>query len=185
MRLFFDTEFTGLHKNNTLISIGLISDDKKHTFYAELTDYDESQCDDWIQLHVIDKLTYRYNDPFKSVFKHPDGTEDYRMKGTKQEVSDYVLEWLRKFKEVEFWGDCVAYDWLLFIDLIGMGKPMRKMPKNFVSYQAFDVFTVLKLKGYNAKDNRHIILDLDDGVGQHNALYDADITRQLYNKIIN
>ena len=48
MKIFFDTEFTGLHKNTTLISIGLISEDRR-SFYAELTDYDKEQCDDWIK----------------------------------------------------------------------------------------------------------------------------------------
>jgi hypothetical protein len=36
-KLFLDTEFTGLHQNTTLISIGLIAD-TGDTFYAELTD---------------------------------------------------------------------------------------------------------------------------------------------------
>jgi len=40
-KIFFDTEFTGLHQNTTLISIGLISECGK-TFYAELTDYDKT-----------------------------------------------------------------------------------------------------------------------------------------------
>jgi uncharacterized protein YprB with RNaseH-like and TPR domain len=35
-KLFLDTEFTGLHQNTTLISIGLIAD-TGDTFYAELT----------------------------------------------------------------------------------------------------------------------------------------------------
>jgi hypothetical protein len=38
-KVFFNTEFTGLHQNTTLISIGLVSECGK-TFYAELTDYD-------------------------------------------------------------------------------------------------------------------------------------------------
>ena len=42
MKVWFDTEFTGLHKNTTLISIGLVTENGK-TFYAEFTDYDESQ----------------------------------------------------------------------------------------------------------------------------------------------
>ena len=50
-RLFFDTEFTGLHQKTTLISIGIVSDDSK-TFYAEFTDYDKTQCDDWINENV-------------------------------------------------------------------------------------------------------------------------------------
>lgn len=39
MKIFFDTEFTGLHKDTTLVSIGMVSEDNRQ-FYAELTDYD-------------------------------------------------------------------------------------------------------------------------------------------------
>ena len=54
-KIFFDTEFTGLHQNTTLISIGLISECGK-TFYSEFTDYDKSQLDDWLQENVINNL---------------------------------------------------------------------------------------------------------------------------------
>ena len=36
MKVWFDTEFTGLHKNTTLISIGLVNE-YNETFYAEFT----------------------------------------------------------------------------------------------------------------------------------------------------
>ena len=52
MNLYFDTEFTGLRKDTTLISIGIVSEDGRK-FYAEFTDYDESQCGDWIKQNVI------------------------------------------------------------------------------------------------------------------------------------
>lgn len=51
MKLFFDTEFTGLHKDTTLISLGMVDEDGR-TFYAEFNDYDKSQCDEWIQKNV-------------------------------------------------------------------------------------------------------------------------------------
>jgi hypothetical protein len=54
-KIFFDTEFTGLHQNTTLISIGLISECGKE-FYAELTDYDVTQIDDWLKQNV--KILY-------------------------------------------------------------------------------------------------------------------------------
>ena len=47
-KVFMDCEFTGLHQKTTLVSIGLISDCEK-TFYAELTDYDKTQIDEWLQ----------------------------------------------------------------------------------------------------------------------------------------
>lgn len=52
---FFDTEFTGLRKDTTLISIGIVSDTGDR-FYAELTDYDEGMCDEWIEKNVLDHL---------------------------------------------------------------------------------------------------------------------------------
>ena len=42
MKIFFDTEFTGLHKNTTLVSIGMVAENG-HTFYAELNDYNHNQ----------------------------------------------------------------------------------------------------------------------------------------------
>jgi uncharacterized protein YprB with RNaseH-like and TPR domain len=55
MNLFFDTEFTGLHKDTTLISIGCVLDNG-NKFYAETTDYDINQVDDWIEKNVIANL---------------------------------------------------------------------------------------------------------------------------------
>jgi mannitol-1-phosphate/altronate dehydrogenase len=51
MKIFFDTEFTGLHKNTTLISIGLVAGDGT-TFYGEIENYDKTQVDEWIQKNV-------------------------------------------------------------------------------------------------------------------------------------
>lgn len=44
-KIFFDTEFTGLHQKTTLISIGFIAETGE-TFYAELTDYNKSQINE-------------------------------------------------------------------------------------------------------------------------------------------
>jgi hypothetical protein len=60
---------------------------------------------------------------------------------------------------------------------------MRKFPNNFTSYQAFDIFTVLKLEYYNPKKNRHEILGIEN-TNQHNSLYDAEITMKLYNRFV-
>ena len=68
MKLFFDTEFTGLHKDTTLISIGIISEDER-TFYAELTDYDKSQVDDWIKENVIDNLLLKDKEGYYIMIK--------------------------------------------------------------------------------------------------------------------
>jgi DNA polymerase III epsilon subunit-like protein len=179
MKIFFDFEFTGLTMKTTPISLGMVTEDG-HKFYAEFTDYNKEQCDDWINENVINKL--QYND---EIFYLENDKENNKLiiKNNKQAISDSVHEWLKQFKDIEFWGDCVAYDWLLMIDLLGMGKPMRKFPNNFTSYQAFDIFTVLKMEYYNPKKNRHEILGIEN-TNQHNALYDAEITMKLYNRFV-
>ena len=58
MKIFFDTEFTGLHQHTTLISIGLIAEDGRK-FYAEFNDYDKSQVDEWMQENVINNLKFK------------------------------------------------------------------------------------------------------------------------------
>ena len=54
-KLYFDTEFTGLHKDTSLISIGII-DEYGNKFYGEITDYNKTQVDKWIQENVIYNL---------------------------------------------------------------------------------------------------------------------------------
>jgi hypothetical protein len=179
MNIYFDFEFTGLHKNTTPISIGLITD-SGHEFYAEFNDYDKTQCDDWIEKNVIsnllfnDKLMYLEMDADKKI---------YLIKNDKETISLMLTNWLNQFKKLEFWGDCVAYDWILFMDLLGMGKPMRKVPKNFTSYQAYDVHTLLKQAGMDSKKNRHVLLGIEPSLNHHNSLYDAGITKQMYELI--
>ena len=45
MKIFLDTEFTGLHQYTSLLSIGLVDEDGRH-FYAEISDYDFTQMDE-------------------------------------------------------------------------------------------------------------------------------------------
>ena len=91
MNIYFDTEFTGLHKDTTLISIGLISEDNK-TFYAEFTDYDESQCDDWMKTNVIYNLSIKdygvTKDRFESEMQR--GLWGYHLK-QHEEISQHQL----------------------------------------------------------------------------------------------
>ena len=180
MLIFTDTEFTGLHKNNTLISIGLVSGNGEK-FYAEFNDYNKSQCDEWIHENVIAKLKWNDIDVF---FEADTETNTTYVKNDKKHVSILLHKWLSKFSKIEFWGDVIAYDWVLFMDLLGMGSPMRIMPKNFTSYQAYDIFTALRMKGLNSRENRHVLLGLENKINQHNSLYDAEIIKMLHEKFV-
>jgi hypothetical protein len=55
MLIFLDTEFTDF-KNRELISIGLITEDGLHEFYAERTDFNYEYCSDFVRSAVWAQL---------------------------------------------------------------------------------------------------------------------------------
>ena len=57
MIIFYDFECTRLHLETTPMSLGLVSYDRSHEFYAEFTDYDSSQLDDWLREHILGNFT--------------------------------------------------------------------------------------------------------------------------------
>lgn len=170
-KIFFDTEFTGLRKDTTLISIGLISECGKK-FYAELTDYDQSQVDEWIKENVISKLTLthhikktnssweqwpgadlgRTENALSLALKMRDVKEIPSIEciGQKAMVADRLKKWLSQFEHVEMWSDCLSHDWVLFCDLFGGAM---EIPKN-IYYIPFDLSTLFKLKGIDPDVNR-------------------------------
>lgn len=183
MNIYFDTEFTGLHKNTTLISIGLISEDNK-TFYAEFVDYDESQCDDWIQTNVIDNLQIKDYGVMKDTW------DETIIKGNKTLVKFYLSMWLSQFESVQLVSDVSHYDMVLFIDIFGSAWDL---PKNVnPSYHDInqDIARYLEVDEASAFDtNREgFLLCFDEysklpSGDKHNSLYDAKVIKELYERI--
>ena len=192
-KIFFDTEFTGLHQNTTLISIGLISECGK-TFYTEFNDYDFNQVDDWLRENVINNLQYN------GIFQQLDETkESISYKSTTENIREKLTTWLEQFGEVEIWSDCLSYDWVLFNQIFGHAF---NIPKN-VYYIPFDICTLFYAKGIDADISREVFAtdtfsQNEDGTKQpmffdengnkietkkHNALWDAMIIRQCFNKL--
>ena len=54
--VFYDLEYTSKHQFTSPISIGMVSSNGSNEFYAEFTDYDYSQVDQWVKTNVIDLL---------------------------------------------------------------------------------------------------------------------------------
>ena len=115
MKIFFDTEFTGLHKNTTLISVGCVAEDGR-TFYAELTDYDKKQCDDWIKENVIRHLTLDKHEHLELY------GSDTTVCGGKEFVKNEFQKWLSEYKDVQFVSDVCHYDMVLLIDIRDVGS---------------------------------------------------------------
>lgn len=193
MKIFFDTEFTGLHQNTTLISIGLVSEDGK-TFYAEFTGYDKTQVDEWLQTNVIDKLEIGQYTDDDDYFPYSDAVT---VKGDREEIAFCLEHWLNQIargdaaygdkrniysdripQKLEMWSDCLAYDWVLFCQLWGHAF---KIP-DCVYYIPFDICTLLKSKGIDPDINREEFAGMGEGK-KHNALWDARVIKGCYEKL--
>jgi hypothetical protein len=181
VKVFFDTEFTGLHQRTTLISIGMVAEDGRR-LYAELIDYDRSQVDDWIQKNVLDKCEMinveivKRNPIFPGVSIRD--KNEINVAGPKKVVATEIKEWFSSYEEVEMWSDCLAYDWVLFCDLFGHAF---NIPKN-IYYIPFDICTLFKVKGVDPDINREEFAGIDGK--KHNALHDARVIKACYEKLM-
>ena len=179
-KVYFDTEFTGLHQKTTLVSIGLISECGKR-FYAELMDYDKEQIDGWLQTNIIDNL-YLDKTPYVTVRKA--NGSDITHYGDTGSLRDKLTEWFEQFFEVEIWSDCLSYDWVLFNEIFGHAF---NIPKN-VYYIPFDISTLFKEKNIDPDISREEFA-FPDGIPEdakkHNAMWDALVIRACHDKLKN
>jgi len=179
MRLYFDTEFTGLHQNTTLISIGVIDENNRY-FYAEFTDYAKSQVNDWIRQNVLANLIL---DPNKA---NMSATTNGNTKciGSRDTVRSALLTWLLPYSDgnVEFWSDCLAYDWVLLNGLIADYSDGYPVLPPFVYYIPFDICTLFKTKGVDPDIPRKEYSGVKSD--QHNALSDALMIKRCYEKLM-
>jgi len=182
-KLFFDTEFTGLHQKTTLISIGIVAETGE-TFYAELTDYDATQIDSWLQENVISKLKYPdLHGGLTSCVSYGGKHGEYPVDcaGDTAYVKKQLSEWIAQFESVEMWSDCLAYDWVLFNNIFGGAFDI---PKN-VYYIPFDICTLFKLKGIDPDISREeFSAGITDTTHKHNSLWDAKVIEGCYEKLM-
>jgi len=206
LKVFFDTEFTGLHQNTTLISIGLVSE-RGDTFYAEFNDYDESQCDEWIRKNVLSKL--KFSPPkdggpehfvLGSSLVNDSKLLRVELRDNKNNIAQYISDWLQhilggqlfwvNYKErkrqelitepsIEIWSDCLSYDWVLFCQLFGHAFNIPKC----IYYIPFDICTMFKLAGIDPDISREEFVGALYGIDKHNSLYDAKIIKACYDKL--
>ena len=182
MKVFYDSEFTGLHQNTTLISMGMVSEDDKW-FYAEFTDYDETQVDSWVQENVINNLVLpdQELEDFGVVFSEV--TKNYSIVKGPSVIIRYELEdWLSQFDKIEIWSDCYAYDWVLLCQL---WEGALNIPKN-IYYIPFDLSTLMKIKGVDPDISREEFGGHISSVqcSKHNSLHDSKIIKACYEKLM-
>ena len=189
MKIFFDTEFTGLHKNTTLISIGLV-DENGRTFYAEFLDYNESVCDEWIKNNVIQHLKYSHvEDNWNN--KDP---ERFECVGYTYYIRKWLDAWLSRYEEVELISDVCHYDMVLFIDIFGtaftipdnVNPSCHDINQDIAKYfnisekEAFDLSREGIIETFNEKIKEHwpeYVINIEGD--KHNSLYDAKVIKEI------
>ena len=181
MKIFFDTEFTGLHKNTTLISIGLI-DENNRTFYGEFSDYYECQCDEWIKENVIKNLRWSKDGPVENFVNiNVEGWEAY---GDKNYIKTVLQDWLSKYDEVELISDVCHYDMVLFIDIWGgafdiprcINPACHDINQDIARYYEFSEKEAFDFSREELLQNNAITIEGD----KHNSLYDAKVIKKIY-----
>lgn len=190
--IYFDTEFTGLHKNTSLISIGLVSDCGKK-FYAELLDYDIKQVNEWLRDNVLANTYYLKGT--KTQFEY----DCDMICDVKNSVRARLLDWLDSFdSNIVFVTDVGHYDMVLLIDLLA--DSALHLP-NYISPTYIDLNNCIQefvSSQYNIDVSIHTAFHMNreellydafgielDNINKHNAMYDALIIKQLYEKIKN
>ena len=209
MNVYFDTEFTGLVPGTTLTSIGMVTE-KDERLYAEFTDFNELLCDDWIFEHVIanlrqdhmrEKISNRVSVIENETYVVGDSV--YIRSILQEWLEDQALT--TEDTRIQLIGDVCHYDMVLLANLFGGAKNLPSC----VNPCAYDICqdicarvkyddkypSVLnngKLYWYpdttcmfNAFDlNREkLVINLEGKlpVGEkHNSLYDALITKEIY-----
>lgn len=174
MNIYWDSEFTGLHRDTTLISLGMVADSGRE-FYAEFTDYDPWQVDDWVKEHVIDNLLF---DELDGSFVREVGSVTF-VRGSIYYVREALEEWLNRFDRVELWSDCHHYDVVLLQGIFGGAFSMPSQ----IYYIPFDISTAFKVYGIDPDISRESFIDSPIEGEKHNSLYDARVIQACYAKL--
>jgi hypothetical protein len=179
VRLFLDSEFTGLHQFATLISLALVGETGE-AFYAEFTDFDRKQVDGWLQKHVLAHTRWLQQG---SEGPWAGGEEGVTLcLGDSGFVRDRLTDWLGRFAAIEIWADCPAWDWVLFCQLFGGAL---HIPRH-IFYLPHDLATLFHARGLCADTPRARFAGMAPAgeTGQpHNALWDARVLKACYARL--
>ncbi len=181
LKVFFDSEFTGLHQDTTLVSTGLVAETGE-TFYAEFDDWNqEALKDKWFRENVAAHLLYSGT---LQVCGFPN---EVQIRNNLQHIKANLGFWFKVLlarhhkEEVELWSDCLAYDWVLFCELWGGAL---KIPDE-IYYIPFDICTLFWQLSIDPDISREKFAGLEAlNVNKHNALWDAQVIRVCFHKLI-
>jgi hypothetical protein len=118
MRYFLDTEFIEDANHLDLISIGLVSEDRR-AFYGTNGTVDWSRASQW----VLDNVK-----PHLGAVPDFNGVTTVRLLQSRRELADEVRAWIGDDPRPEFWGYYASWDWTALCWLMG---GMMKTPSGW------------------------------------------------------
>lgn len=154
MLIFLDTEFDNF-VDREMLSIGMVTSDKKHEFYAERTDYQLKQCSEFVRKEILPLF------------------DKSGLVGTKEEIGRKVIDWIigLPYSEIVIVIDYHG-DWQILGDLLP-SVPM-KLKRSPVYLQALTDFApqvaARGLENYFEKIDKR----------RHHALVDAKANRHSW-----
>jgi len=182
--IFVDFEYTRAHQYTTPISVGIVSEDGEKEFYAEFTDFDKNQIDEWLEQNVFNSLTLT-DKPEKYFVKEGAITQ---VKGSVHFIVNSVgglNDWLKElnYSKIILASYGGSYDYVLFKELFKTAG--IDYPPNLNDF-GFDVATLFQIHGLNPNIEGEKEKSVDAGSNsKHNALFDAHVARKIYQKITN
>ena len=172
--VFIDCEFTGEHAFATLVSVGMVTLDGRE-LYISLNDYDRDQVDSWLEANVLQKI-----DPKTTV--------------SSQRACILVAQFLEEYaqsKPVSLISAGKLNDISLLFQLWHSVYPERKyfhfgryLPKYLNHRAHFDLDTLFFAAGLSSNLNREDYIGESNKELKHSALYDAQVVRQCFIKLI-
>lgn len=195
-KLYFKTQHTNYNVSATLISLGIVADSGEE-FYAEFTDFNYTQIDEFHRTVIFPNL-FIDKFPKKEAFQwftvaDPGGTTSCTVimpeegsvyvKGGTQTIVKQLIGWLDGFKEkVRFYGDTCSYDWVLFCQMFGGAM---ELPLDMISHIPIDLSTRLLEVGYGTDINREEYANFEVLPWKHYSLRDAYITKACFERLLN
>jgi hypothetical protein len=165
------------------MSIGFVSYDGKRAFYAEFTDYAQSQMDHWLKENVVDRFIL--TDMSDRTHKESGKTQFF--KGDLDWVVSHpkgLKNWLQSFGEkIVLAASGGTYDWVVFRTMMKI-KYVEDMPE-YIDSWPIDVVSLLRWEGYAPEEEyfKENFTGASDHSNKHNALEDARVIRDVYLKL--
>jgi hypothetical protein len=170
MKYFYDTEFIEDGKTIDLISIGIVSEDRR-TYYAISNEFDATKASEWVKENVLAKLPEK-NVNLSDLSISPRIKEESLAWKSREQIKNEIIAFIGEDKP-ELWAYYADYDHVALCQLFGR---MIDLPKNFPFY-TMDIKQLCKSIG----DPRLP----EQGKGEHNALDDAKWNKVAYEFLTN